>query len=191
MSVSDCGPPSSGLSVESACSASILPEFNYRQVQARFYGLEAQGSARLWAQGGTLDFLWRADTLRADNLSNGQPLPRIAPSRLGATLVWAQGMGSGDGNGNWGARLGFDRVATQSRVPLGQLATPGYTLWNAALTYRMKTAVPAGGQVLWYARLNNARNTLAYSATSILTQTAPGKAPLPGRSITLGLQVNF
>ena len=39
--------------------------------------------------------------------------------------------------------------------------------------------------------LNIAGNKLAYSATSILTQTAPGKSPLPGRSVKVGVQANF
>jgi iron complex outermembrane recepter protein len=34
-------------------------------------------------------------------------------------------------------------------------------------------------------------DALAYPASSILTQTAPGKAPLPGRSVRLGLQITF
>jgi hypothetical protein len=34
--------------------------------------------------------------------------------------------------------------------------------------------------MLWYARLDNLSNQLAYSATSILTTTAYPKAPLPG-----------
>ena len=41
------------------------------------------------------------------------------------------------------------------------------------------------------AAVDNLTDVLAYSATSILTQTAPGKAPLPGRSIKLGLQASF
>jgi iron complex outermembrane receptor protein len=44
---------------------------------------------------------------------------------------------------------------------------------------------------LWFARLDNAGDVLAYSATSILTQTVPGKAPLPGRSVKLGVQLAF
>jgi len=44
---------------------------------------------------------------------------------------------------------------------------------------------------LWYARLDNATDTLAYSATSILTQTVPGKVPLPGRSLKVGVQLMF
>jgi len=34
-------------------------------------------------------------------------------------------------------------------------------------------------------------DVLAYSASSILTQTVPGKAPLPGRSMKVGLKVSF
>jgi iron complex outermembrane receptor protein len=39
--------------------------------------------------------------------------------------------------------------------------------------------------------VDNITDTLAYSATSVLTTTAFPKAPLPGRSLKVGLQVNF
>ncbi len=173
-----------GFSDQSGGTSAVLPEFNYRQVRARFYGLEASGTARLLETGGqTIDLELRGDLLRADNLTLGQALPRIAPARLGATLAWAQGP--------WSARIGVDATAKQTRVPLGQSATEGYALWNAALTYRTTIKAPEGGQVLWYAKLGNATNRLAYSATSILTQTAPGKAPLPGRSLKVGMQASF
>lgn len=157
-----------------------LPEFAYRQVRARFTGLEASGTVRLLAGVQTLDLELRGDIVRATNQATGQPLPRIAPLRAGATLVWAQGA--------WGAQLGFDHAARQDRVPLGERVTDAYTLWKAALTYRMKAGV---SNLLWYARLDNAGNKLAYSATSILTQTAPGKSPLAGRSVKLGVQAAF
>ncbi|MGE0331697.1 MAG: TonB-dependent receptor [Ramlibacter sp.] len=157
-----------------------LPEFAYRQVRARFAGLEASGTVRLLAGAQTLDLELRGDTVRATNQSTGQPLARIAPWRAGATLVWAQGA--------WGAQLGFDHAARQDRVPPGDRVTDAYTLWKAALTYRMKAGA---SNLLWYARLDNAGNKLAYSATSILTQTAPGKSPLAGRSVKLGVQATF
>jgi iron complex outermembrane receptor protein len=43
----------------------------------------------------------------------------------------------------------------------------------------------------WYARLDNIGNRLAYSATSILTTTVYPAAPLPGRSLKVGLRVTF
>jgi iron complex outermembrane receptor protein len=175
--VTDCG---DGTSAESGCSASVLPEFAYRGVKARFQGLEAEGSIRLLQSTSTLDLELRGDLVRADNLTLGQPLPRIAPMRLGATLAWA--------TGPWSARLGLDAFARQDRVPAGDVAVAGFTTLNAAATYRMK-AGPAG--LLWYARLDNLTDRLGYSATSILTQSAPGRVPMPGRSVRLGVRADF
>jgi iron complex outermembrane receptor protein len=174
----DCG---DGTSVESGCTAELLPEFAYQGVRAQFRGLEAEGSLRLLERAGhAFDLEWRADLVRAVNRTAGQPLPRIAPARVGATGVWTQGP--------WSARLGVDRWSAQDRVAPGERAVSGYALWNAALTYKM----PAGGaQLLWYARLDNLTDRLAYTATSILSQSAPGRVPLPGRSLRVGLRADF
>ena len=61
-------------------------------------------------------------------------------------------------------------------------------LWNAGFSFEQKGGA---GKALWFAKLRNATNALAYPATSILTQTAPGRVPLPGRSLQLGVQVSF
>ncbi|MFZ9552797.1 MAG: TonB-dependent receptor, partial [Hylemonella sp.] len=90
--------------------------------------------------------------------------------------------------GPWSARLGIDQIPAQDRVPDGQTATSGYSMWNAALTRRAKAG---RSNLLLYARLDNLSDTLAYSATSILTQTSPGRVPLPGRSLRAGLQLSF
>lgn len=158
----------------------IVAEYRYQGVRARFHGLEASGNIRLLEGPSTVDLELRGDLVRAVDLSNGQPLPRIAPMRVGATLAWVQGP--------WGATLGFDHATAQKRVPVGQLASSSYTLWSAGLTFRSK-AGPA--ELLWFAKLNNASDQLAYSSSSILTQTAPGKAPLPGRSLKVGLRATF
>ncbi len=92
--------------------------------------------------------------VRATNVSSGQPLPRMAPLRVGATLKYA--------SGPFGTSLGFDRSAAQSRVPTGDQATAAYTLWNAAASYCVKAGPTS---LLWYARLYNLTNQLAYSAT--------------------------
>ncbi len=165
-----------------------LPAYAYTGVRARFVGLEASGTARLWgpralvaaAGVGVLDLDLRADTVHATNLSTGEPLPRIAPARVGATLRWTQGP--------WGARIGFDHAAAQRRVPAPDQTTQAYTLWNAALTYKQKLG---RAQLQWYARVDNLTNRLAYSAASVLTTTAFGRAPLPGRSVRVGVQAAF
>lgn len=175
--VTDCR---DSTSVESGCAEALLPEFAYTPVRAQFRGLEASGTVRLLTGEQVVDLELRGDVVRATNRDTGEALPRIAPARVGATLVGA--------SGPWGVRLGFDRAAAQDRVPAGELATAGYTLRHAALTYRVKAGP---NSLLWYGRLENAGNKLAYSATSILTQTAPGRVPLPGRSLRVGVQASF
>jgi iron complex outermembrane receptor protein len=157
-----------------------LPVQRYEGVRARFTGLEAQGGQRLWQGPSTLDLDWRADTVRATNDSTGEPLPRIAPLRLGSTLVYAQGP--------WSARLGADWHAAQDRVPNGSQATGAYTLVHANVSYRQKLDRTV---LQWFARVDNLTDQVAYSATSILTTTAFGKSPLPGRSLKLGVQASF
>ena len=157
-----------------------LPEYLYTQVPARFTGLEASGRVRLLEGPQTLDLSLRADLVRASNTRNAQALARIAPARLGATLQTALGP--------WTAEFGGSHSAAQTEVPSGQTASTAYTLWHTALAYRMKAGAAS---LLWFARLDNLSDALAYSGTSMLTQTAPGKAPLPGRSAKLGLQASF
>jgi iron complex outermembrane recepter protein len=164
-----------GNGVADGSGEDIFAEYAYGQVPARFVGFELSGNYRLLDAANKLDLQWRVDSTRATNRLTGAALPRISPLRAGATLAWVQG--------SWGARLGFDRNAAARD---GSAAA--YTLWNTAATYRMKAK---DADLLWFARLDNASNQLAYSATSILTSSAPGKAPLPGRSLKIGLQANF
>ena len=173
-------PLNPGFSQATGQALEPLNEFRYQQVRARFTGLEASGSIRLVGGASPLDLALRGDLVRATNVSSGQPLPRIAPVRVGATLKYT--------SGPIGASLGFDRSAAQSRVPVGDQVTAGYTLWNAAASYRVKSGPTS---LLWYARLDNLTNQLAYSATSVLTTTVFPNAPLPGRSLKVGLQASF
>jgi len=99
-------------------------------VQARFVGFEAAGNARLLQGHDTVDWNWRADQVQADNTTTGQPLPRIAPYRVGSTLLWSRGA--------WSTRVGVDYYGAQNRVPDDQLATGGYTLWTAGASLRSK-----------------------------------------------------
>jgi len=164
--------------------------YNYRSVRARFQGLEANGSKRIkdgssaWVLGA------RADMVRATNLDTQEPLPRIAPFRLGLTLDRQ--------SGPWLTGLGMDHAMAQDAVPAGDRATPSSTLLNARLTYRQQQA---GSQWLWYARAHNLTDALVYSPTSVLTTTAKYddastgqtvyKAPLPGRNLKMGVQISF
>jgi len=157
-----------------------LPEYVYAAVPARIRGWEASGQSRVWQGTGTLDLLWRADRVLGDNLGTGEALPRIAPWRAGLSAVYRLG--------DWQARMGFDHAAAQCRVPAGSVCTAAYTLWNANVDYRYKSTM---GTVHWFARLDNLTDALAYSASAILTSTQPGRVPLPGRTLRLGMQWLF
>jgi iron complex outermembrane receptor protein len=159
-----------------------LPVYAYTATRARFRGLELSGSHPIglpWPGKWFAD--WRADLVRADNIATGEPLPRIAPVRLGATLRLERGKLSGE--------LGFDHHLRQSRVPNSQLPTDGHTLWHLRGEYQLRQGPT--GQLNAYMRLNNLGDARAFSATSVLTQTAPGKNPLPGRHLTLGMRWLF
>jgi len=175
--------------------ATHLPVYNFQGVRARFVGLESNAKMRLVGgqqallsidgQHGAVDLELRGDAVRADDLTHGQPLPRIAPVRLGADALWTQ-------NG-WGARLGFLHAGAQNRMPTYSNVTPvttaSYTTWNAGMNYHIHSGPT---HWMWFAKLDNLTNTLAYSSTSILTQSMGSNAPpLAGRSVKVGLQASF
>lgn len=157
-----------------------LPVQKYQGVRAKFNGIETSAQWRLFQAASHLDLAVKADAVRAQNLSVNEPLPRISPLRLGASLIHA--------SGPWSARVGFDWYAAQDRVPARSVATDAYTLWHGFVNYKQKLE---GLTLNWFAKLDNISNQWAYSATSILTSTAPGKSPLPGRSLKLGVMATF
>ena len=176
-------------------AADGLPDYQFEGVRARFYGIESNAKIRMVggqgavltpnASHGAMDLELRADVVRAQDLTNNTPMPRIAPMRLGADAVWSRNA--------WGARLGFMHAAAQDRMPNNGaqpgIATAAYTLWNAGLNYHLHSGP---NHWLLFAKLDNITNKLAYSSTSVLTQTLRENAPpLPGRSLKMGVQVSF
>jgi iron complex outermembrane recepter protein len=168
-----------------------LPAYSFQGVRARFYGIESTAKIRMVAgqdalltsngAHGAMDLELRADMVRAQDLTHNSPMPRIAPMRVGADAVWSRNA--------WGARFGFMHAAAQNRVPDGGVTTAGHTLWNAGLSYHTHS-----GPTHWllFAKLDNITNKLAYSSTSVLTQTMRDNAPpIAGRSLKVGAQVSF
>ncbi|WP_310627106.1 TonB-dependent receptor domain-containing protein [Limnohabitans sp.] len=172
-----------------------LPEYRFEGVRARFYGIESTATIRMvsgqdavltpTAAHGAMDLELRADVVRAQDLTHSSPMPRIAPMRVGADAVWSRHA--------LGARFGFMHAAAQNRVPQNGaepgITTAGHTLWNAGLNYHTHR-----GPTHWllFAKLDNITNKLAYSPTSVLTQTLRENAPpLAGRSLKVGAQVSF
>jgi iron complex outermembrane receptor protein len=158
-----------------------VPEFAFQAVRARLRGVEFEAGHRWRAARWTVDVNGQLDLTRGDNLDRGEPLPRIAPLRLRLGMVAARGP--------WSARIEAVRASAQDRVPATDTATGGYTLVNLGMSRRLVFGADGARSGLWFLRLNNAGNRLAYSASAV--QTVRGLAPLPGRALQTGVRVEF
>ncbi len=156
-----------------------FPEYVFRPVRAQLNGIEIEGAHRLLEGRWSLDVSSRLDFTRASNLDTGEPLPRVAPLRANLGLDARAGA--------WNGRVEVEHAARQSRVPSTDTATDGYTLVNLSLSRRFSL----GGQsdALWFFKVNNLGDTLAYNAGS--HQTVRELSPLPGRSLKTGVRINF
>lgn len=159
-------------------SVEPVPEYQFRSVRARLRGVEVQTMHRITAGAWSFDLSGQLDLVRADDLSRGEPLPRIAPARLR--------FGLGAASGPWTAGAELDHAARQGRVAATDAATPGHSLLNLALSRRF---VLGGSDALAFVKLANATDALAYNASTI--PTVRDLAPLPGRSLKAGLRVIF
>jgi len=175
--VADCGDDTS---VESGCTARILPEFRFQGVQARLTGFEAEAKLRLIDQPYTLDWELKADLTRAQDLTNAEPLPRIAPLRLSTAGLFT--------SGPWALRAEVEHSAKQGRVPAIDSfgVTEAFTLVNVAMTYTLKLP---GASALLFLKGNNLGDRKAFNASSI--DTIRALAPLPGRGLKAGVQLSF
>ncbi len=179
-----------------------LPVRLWTQQDARFKGLEAEATVHLAdsEQAGVWDLRVFGDTVRATlegsgnreasfdvphgdhshhytvDLAQGGNLPRIAPSRLGASLDWSLG--------GWSASLGAIRYDRQDKVAQNEEASAGYTLVDAHLSYRWDHP-----QTSWEVFLDgsNLTDQEARPHTSLLRDYAP----LPGRGVAFGVRAYF
>src|SRR3546814_2414740 len=104
------------------------PVYQYVQGRARYWGVEAQGSATLASFG---DWALSADAL-ADyvraTLSDVGPAPRIPPLRLLGGLELKQG-------DVWALRGEVEHATRQDRVAANETPTAAYTLTNLAVQW--------------------------------------------------------
>jgi len=172
----ELNPPDAGDGTSLNTGEEILQEFAYRAVPARLRGVEGEGRFRVMDRGGTLDLLVSASHVRASDRSTGQPLPRIAPWRYGIGFEYRQN--------RLGARVDAAFFADQDRVAAGELPTDGYTMLNAAVTYRL----PAAGMRLEaFLRGVNLLDEEARNHVSFLKDIAP----LGRRSAQIGVRGQF
>jgi iron complex outermembrane recepter protein len=153
-----------------------LPLFQNRQGDARYYGIEAEVSAKVARLGGfgiSVDGV--GDMTRA-TISGVGPVPRIPPLRL---------LGGIEGKSDLiDVRAEIEWTAKQDRVAAFESVTPGFTLVNASATLR-PFGVDSKTSVIISA--NNIFNVEARRAASFLKDYAP----LAGRDIRVTGRVSF
>jgi iron complex outermembrane receptor protein len=157
-----------------------LPEYAFKSVPALMQGFELEGRLDLpeLLPGGNLSLTAQLDAVRGENRASGEALPRLAPLRASIGLDAQQGL--------WSGRFELRAAARQERVPALDSPTAGYAIIKLSLARQFSWA---GTDGLWYLRLDNLGNKLAYSASSV--STIRDLSPLPGRSVHTGVQVRF
>lgn len=152
-----------------------VPVYAFQAVPARLRGVELEGR---WQAHPAVAVLAQLDAVRGDNRTTGEPLPRLAPLRamLGVEGKW----------GDWSGKVEWRGAARQTRVAQFDTATAGYGTVRLSLARQLRWD---GVDALWYLKLDNLGNKLAYNATAV--PTIRELAPQPGRSASTGLQIRF
>lgn len=168
----------SGAEVE--VDGEAIPEYLFRSVPARLRGIELEARHRLAQRlaGWQLTLDARYDAVRGIDRSSGEALPRLAPQRASFAIE--------ADSGPWLLAAEIKLVARQTRVPAFDSATPGHGLLKLSLARRLQIG---SSDALWYLKLDNLGNALAYNAGSIAT--VRGLSPQPARSLMTGLQLRF
>jgi iron complex outermembrane receptor protein len=152
-----------------------VPVYAFQAVPARLRGVELEGR---WQAHPAVALLGQLDAVRGDNRSTGEPLPRLAPLRamLGLEGKW----------GEWSGRLEWRGAKRQTRVAEFDTPTAGYGTVRLSLARQLRWGRT---DALWYLKLDNLGNKLAYNATAV--PTIRDLSPQPGRSASTGLQIRF
>lgn len=152
-----------------------LPVYAFQAVPARLRGVELEGR---WQAHPALALLAQLDAVRGENRATGEPLPRLAPLRAMLGLEARQG--------EWSGRLEWRGAARQTRVAQFDTPTAGYGTVRLSLARQLRWGRT---DAVWYLKLDNLGNKLAYNATAV--PTIRDLAPQPGRSASTGLQLRF
>lgn len=154
-----------------------LPVFQYFQSDARFWGFEADVSARLGRVGG-FDFVVDgvADYTRASISNGGGPVPRIPPLRLLGGVELQSGSLDLRGEVEW--------ADDQRRTAAFETETAGFTLVNASASWR-----PFGrdSNIALIASVNNIFDVSARRAASFTKDYVP----LAGRDFRATARLSF
>ncbi len=149
-----------------------LPEAQFRAVRAVFKGVEFDGKFGLTDN---LNLTVRGDYVHARDKTNSDYLPRIAPLRLGAGLLYKLG--------NFSARLDALHAFKQSKIADEELVTDSYTDVTAMVAYKL----PTKWNVELFAKANNLLDDEIREHASILKDISPAGE----RSLLIGVRSDF
>jgi len=146
----------------------------YTQRDAEFTGLEGELRHQFTKVFSAAVF---GDYVRGKLTGGGGNLPRIPAARLGvrADAKWRQ----------WSGGVEYAHVFRQNDIASYESGTPGYDMVNAVVSYRGGLGADAGYEI--YVRGTNLLDKLAYNHASFISKVAP----LPGRSVLLGVRVTY
>lgn len=153
-----------------------VPVALYQQDDAEFHGYEAELTLPIrLALKRHLEVTLFSDAVYAE-LTSGEYLPRIPPSRTGidVSLVESQ----------WSINLRASRVAQASNLAPSETPTDGYTLVDITADYHFEWG---NNDVLLFATGSNLLEESIRKHTSF----AKSLAPEPGRGIRAGIRVTF
>lgn len=149
-----------------------LPVYLFTPADVRLHGFESQF---IWQINQPFKLTLQADYIRA-RLRDGGDLPRTPPLRLGAELAYK--------HNNISANIHFSRYFRQDRIAEYETETAGYNLLDANISYYFDVA---GQEIAVYLKGQNLTDEEARVHTSFLKDIAP----LPGRSVAIGLRGRF
>ncbi len=156
--------------------ADDLPVFAYVQEDASFHGFEAELSIPLFEAGTShLDLRLAADYVRG-KLENGGDLPQIPPLRFGVGLHYDRA--------RWHGGIQAFYYDKQDKIDANELPTDGFTMMDVDFSYRTPLAT---GDLFVFLRGTNLLDEDARQHASPLKDIAP----LPGRSLHLGVRGEF
>ena len=147
---------------------------NFSQGGARFYGAEAEAIFTL--KPNEIDLRLFADYVRV-KLNNGGNVPRITPLRFGLEFNHR--------TGPWTSNISATRVMRQNDLAELETSTPGYTMVNMEVSYRIKETRSNGIRIFLQGR------NLLDEEMRVHTSFLKNFAPLPGRALVAGLRGEF
>jgi iron complex outermembrane receptor protein len=118
----------------------------------------------------------QGDYVHAEDTDTGEPLPRITPMRITASLNYE--------SEHWNASIEGQRVNRQNRTAQFETSTPGYTFLNLSLGYKFQWAKTYN---FVYVRGTNLTDEEGRDHLSFLKEVLP----LAGRGVTVGLRTMF